>query len=290
MGSLAARRVSGWRTALRLGRVSNLPTVWSNVVAASALAGGMPLRSLALISGAMSLLYVGGMVLNDAFDARWDARQRPDRPIPAGEVSARGAFAAGFALIGAGVLLIGAIDACAGAAGLVLAAAILLYDWHHKGNPLSPLLMGLCRGLVYVTVALAAVGAVPPVIWAAAAASLAYVAALTYAARLEASDGIGSPLPLVLLGAPAAVALPQLALTVSALAAFAALIACAFAVTQLLMRRLSGDVMRAIALLIAAIAVNDALFAATTADVYAPFACLACFGLTLLLQRYVPAS
>ncbi len=42
MGSLATRRVSGWRTALKLGRVSNLPTVWSNVIAATALAGGAP--------------------------------------------------------------------------------------------------------------------------------------------------------------------------------------------------------------------------------------------------------
>ena len=35
------------------------------------------------------------------------------------------------------------------------ARAIVLYDRHHKDNPLSPLLMGLCRVLVYVTAALA---------------------------------------------------------------------------------------------------------------------------------------
>ena len=27
-------------------------------------------------------------------------------------------------------------------AGIALAAAIVLYDWHHKENPLSPLVMG----------------------------------------------------------------------------------------------------------------------------------------------------
>ena len=44
MGSLATQRVSGWRTALKLGRVSNVPTVWSNVIAGSALAAGAPRR------------------------------------------------------------------------------------------------------------------------------------------------------------------------------------------------------------------------------------------------------
>jgi 4-hydroxybenzoate polyprenyltransferase len=42
--------------------------------------------------------------------------------------------------------------------------------------------------------------------------------------------------------------------------------------------------------LIAAISLNDALFATTTGMDYAAFACLACFALTLGLQRYVPAS
>ena len=56
-------------TALRLGRVSNLPTVTSNVLAAVALSGAHP--SPSTIVGtciAVSLMYVAGMWLNDAFD------------------------------------------------------------------------------------------------------------------------------------------------------------------------------------------------------------------------------
>ena len=34
-------------------------------------------------------LYLGGMVLNDVFDARLDAVERPERPIPSGRVSIR---------------------------------------------------------------------------------------------------------------------------------------------------------------------------------------------------------
>ena len=32
-------------------------------------------------------LYAAGMVLNDAFDAELDARERPERPIPSGRIS-----------------------------------------------------------------------------------------------------------------------------------------------------------------------------------------------------------
>src|SRR5262249_61425170 len=72
----------------RLGRVSNLPTVWTNVLAATVLAGaewGNLRTAVGLL--AMSLFYVGGMYLNDYFDRAMDARERPTRPIPAGGVA-----------------------------------------------------------------------------------------------------------------------------------------------------------------------------------------------------------
>ena len=90
---------------LLLGRVSNLPTVWTNTLAGCALAGAAvgPGR-LALLALAFSLLYTGGMYLNDAFDRESDARERPERPIPSGRIGARPVFAIGFALLAAGVL------------------------------------------------------------------------------------------------------------------------------------------------------------------------------------------
>ena len=88
-----------WQVALRLGRVSNLPTVWTNTLAALLLAGGTVAdgRTVPLLL-AMSLAYVGGMYLNDAFDARIDAIERPERPIPSGAISAHAVFAAGFGI------------------------------------------------------------------------------------------------------------------------------------------------------------------------------------------------
>ena len=67
-----------FRTFLELGRVSNLPTVLSNVLTGSVLGAG----HLAWGAGqwvapgvaalASVLFYVGGMFLNDAFDAPWE--------------------------------------------------------------------------------------------------------------------------------------------------------------------------------------------------------------------------
>ena len=74
-------------TYLRLGRVSNLPTVWTNVLAGVALSGARaPAGTAVLLALALSLFYVGGMFLNDAFDREVDTRERPERPIPSGTV------------------------------------------------------------------------------------------------------------------------------------------------------------------------------------------------------------
>ena len=55
-----------------------------------------------LVLVAMSLFYVGGMYLNDYFDRAIDARERPQRPIPAGDISAAAVAAIGFGMLGVG--------------------------------------------------------------------------------------------------------------------------------------------------------------------------------------------
>ena len=79
MTSLSASTAS-WRTLLRLGRVSNLPTVWTNTLAGTLLVGGdwHNARTLIVVV-AMSLFYEGGMFLNDYFDREIDARERPEQ-------------------------------------------------------------------------------------------------------------------------------------------------------------------------------------------------------------------
>src|ERR1700727_1481111 len=141
-------------TALRLGRISNLPTVWTNVAAGIVLSGA-PVKAwpALLLMVSLSLFYTAGMFLNDAFARDFDRRSRPQRPIPAGEVEATTVFAGGFALLATGfviLVVVGYAVADGGGwkgpvAGIVLAGAIVLYDAWHKANPVSPVLMGLCR-------------------------------------------------------------------------------------------------------------------------------------------------
>ena len=180
--------------ALRLGRVSNLPTVWTNALAGIVLAGGhvADRRTLPLIV-AFSLFYVAGMYLNDAYDAGIDARERPERPIPSGRVNIETVFTIGFAMMALGLALLawtgygGATGTGPGAVmgGLGLGAAIVLYNRRHKDNPLSPVLMGICRVLVYVTAGLAVALELPSALWVGAFLLLCYLIGLTYVAKQE---------------------------------------------------------------------------------------------------------
>ena len=87
--SMTATAMPGLSTLLRLGRISNVPTVWTNVLAGAVIAGGAQSpNEIALIVLAMTAFYVGGMYLNDYFDRAIDARDRPGRPIDAGEIRA----------------------------------------------------------------------------------------------------------------------------------------------------------------------------------------------------------
>jgi len=127
---------------------------------------------------------------DSAFDREFDARVRPDRPIPAGEVTAGEAFSIGWLLLAAGVLVIAIQGTRASIAwASLLAGAIVLYNSRHKHNPFGPIVMGLCRGLVYI-VAAAASGTVTLTVIVAAAALIAYVITLTWIAkRVGASAG-----------------------------------------------------------------------------------------------------
>ena len=176
-----------WRSYLLLSRISNLPTVWTNVLAgmcasAVAVAWDDYLRVVA----AVSLFYTAGMFLNDACDEPFDRRIRPERPIPAGDVSRQEVFVIGGAmLVGAELLLPFQADVLI--LGGLLAAAIVLYDYQHKGSRVAPLIMGACRGLVYVLAAAAAAG----VTTSAAVGALimtSYVAGLTVVAKLAGAN------------------------------------------------------------------------------------------------------
>jgi 4-hydroxybenzoate polyprenyltransferase len=187
-GAITLTRRPRWRAFLLLARISNVPTVWSNVAAGAVggAAAAVPPALTAWTAVAASLFYTGGMFLNDAFDASFDRTSRPERPIPNGDVSRQAAFTAGAALLLGGLLLL-AGNRRALLYGIMLAAAIVLYDMRHKGHSLAPLVMGACRGLVYL-VAATAVGTVTTVVIAGAAFMTLYVAGLTVVAKKAGPD------------------------------------------------------------------------------------------------------
>ena len=141
---------------LALARISNSPTVISNTLAGAALAGTLePNGTMGFVAIAMVLFYTAGMYLNDLLDYAIDCRERPERPLPAGIVLRSAAVAVVIALFGSGSMLLWSVGLYPFLSGLVLIALIICYDRWHKSNPLSPLLMALCRGMVYVTAFLA---------------------------------------------------------------------------------------------------------------------------------------
>jgi len=185
---------------LLLARFSNLPTVWTNVLAGTVVSGAAFVKAdVARICVAVSLLYTAGMFLNDAFDREFDARWRPERPIPAGDVSATEAFTAGWVLLAIGLLLV-ALERNLGAFAwaLLLTGGITLYDHQHKQNRFGPLVMGVCRGLVYC-VAAAASSTVTVAVVAAAVALTVYVIGLTGVAK-RAGPRAGWLVPLLVAG------------------------------------------------------------------------------------------
>ena len=275
---------------LRLARISNLPTVWSNVLAASVLAGGLGMSELVLVAIAMSALYTGGMFLNDAFDREVDARVRPERPLPSGEISPGAVWGIGGGLLACGVAGLAMFGLGAAAAGGALAAAILVYDAWHKGNPISPLIMGLCRALVYIGTVVAAGAALSAPIIGAALALLLYVAGLTLVAKGVAFRSLPTFWPAALLAAPIVLGLADGEITMaSSLLAAVATGAIGWAVFRS-KSGLASDRERAVGLLIASIALVDAVVASAHGNVMLALVCLAFFCLTLALQRVVPGT
>lgn len=187
---------------LVLGRVSNLPTVWSNCLAAWWLGGGGNAHRLPFLFAGVTLLYLGGMYWNDAFDVEFDRAHRPERPIPSGKISESAVWRIGLALLGSGAACLLWLGNETGLLGAVLLSGIVLYDATHKFFPFAPALMGLCRFLVYLIAAsTGAQGVTGWAIWCGLALML-YVVGLSCVARRE-STGVAVPRwPIVLLATP----------------------------------------------------------------------------------------
>ncbi len=276
---------------LQLARVSNLPTVWTNVTAAWLLAGGTftePRLYWLILAG--SLLYTGGMILNDAADVNFDREHRKDRPIPSGQVGLNAAWIACILMLLGGATLATWFGANPRITAL-LVASIVFYDLYHKQWAGSVIIMGACRMLLYLMAASAAPAAALP----AAVALGCYVVGITIAARLEHKNGVlpatSSMLALALLYTPGIVFAMRFAsaggypMQLVILAAFAILIAYA---TQLL-RKGGPAIGQAVGTLLAGIAIVDAL-AVSSVSITVALGFVALAPVLRLWQRWVAAT
>jgi UbiA prenyltransferase family len=279
------------RTLLVLGRISNVPTVWSNCLAAWLLngGGGNWLAFVTLSAGA-TLLYVGGMFLNDAFDADFDRQFRPERPIPSGQITERDVWWIGGLLILFGWLLLFMLGDKVALLAMALVAAIILYDAVHKHLEGAPFLMAACRFLLYVVAGAATLHAVnEPVIWHGLALA-AYIVGLSFLARKESGPGSVSIWPLLFLAAPlvANVVLNPSRGVLSWLASVALVVWLVWCLRELI-GRAKPNLGRIVAGLLAGIVLVDcSALPHLTEGVAATF--LGLFLLASLLQRTIPAT
>ena len=289
------------KAVLLLGRVSNLPTVWSNCLAAWLLADGSlgeaedQLRFAWLIVGS-TLLYLAGMFLNDAFDERFDLEHRAERPIPRGVISARTVWVLGVLQLALGLGCVIWINLAAAVYALGLAACVLWYNWQHKRINCSPLIMGLCRLMLYLLAVVVAVGWVAwPVIIAALALG-GYVIGLSNIARKEATRGRVNSWPCWLLLLPLAIPFVLISIPTSpereAWILLPPLIVFALWVGRSLLFTFKAAIPqhgRTVSGLLAGIVLLDAVVASVPNPGFGPVF-IVLFLLALLFQRFIPAT
>ncbi|MDW3192072.1 MAG: UbiA-like protein EboC [Cytophagales bacterium] len=140
---------------LVLVRPANVVTAIADIFAGIALSGALVSNffndhiwsGLALVL-TTACLYAGGIVFNDVFDFELDKKERPERPLPSGQITKE--KAAWFGL----TLFIIALSASAQVSTIsaMLAIGIIIcatsYDKYFKQTLVGgPLVMGMCRGL-----------------------------------------------------------------------------------------------------------------------------------------------
>ncbi len=180
----------------QLVRLPNLPTALADIALGFLATGSLAERGrwpvYVLLLAASACLYCGGMVWNDFFDRDLDKDERPDRPIPSGQIAPRQAALFGAGLLAAGVGFAFLAGLLAGGwltptvLALLLTGAIFLYDGWLKRTLLGPVGMGACRFL-NVMLAVSPAAALLPTrgLYLAFVVGL-YIAGVTWLARTEA--------------------------------------------------------------------------------------------------------
>lgn len=187
MGATSETSKFSLKAYVDLCRISNLPTIWTNVLAGMVLSdAALSWRSFFLVAFSMSLFYSGGMSLNDIFDSEWDRAQKNFRPIPSARVPLAKAWQLTAGLFSIGLLLILFVPNPASFSwAIVLLILIAVYDGVHKKFAITVLLMGGCRVMVYLIASLSVSGKVNNQVAAAGMLQFSYIVLLSALSRYE---------------------------------------------------------------------------------------------------------
>jgi 4-hydroxybenzoate polyprenyltransferase len=281
-----------YRTLLVLGRVSNLPTVWTNCLAGWWLSGGGNYWKFPFLLLGTTALYVGGMYLNDAFDAEFDRQRRPERPIPSGKIDVQQVWLFGFALLTAGIILCCACGLVAAVASVLLTGCILLYNLTHKFLTASPWLMGVCRFWVYIIAGAASVNGLTGYSIFCGIALAFYIAGLSYVAKRETFRGSVPHWPVLLLAAPIALAMVMNRGDFRIKAMYISVVLLLWVARSAKSIFTSGEILagRIVASLLAGIVFVDWLAVAPDSPRWFGLIFIALLLLTKWLQKFVPAT
>ncbi len=196
---MRTKRYTKLKAYLRLMRPANIVTAIADILLGFAASGSVVQFAVwqseeLVIKNTSSLtwlilstigLYGGGVVFNDVFDFELDKVERPERPLPSGQASFKGAVILGSLLLCIGVLTAFMASNVSGLIAIAIAALALIYAKYGKHNSLlGPVNMGACRGgnlLLGISTIPAAVGEM----WFMSFIPIIYIAAITIVSRGE---------------------------------------------------------------------------------------------------------
>ena len=183
-------------------RPANIVTSIADVLAGIAISGVLVngnlftnyISQISLLCISTIGLYGGGVVFNDVFDADLDKVERPERPIPRGDISLKEATFLGSILLLIAVIAASLVNAASAILALSIAITALVYDKWGKHNSIAgPLNMGLCRGL-NLLLGISIVSSSVAAWWFIAIVPVIYIAAITMISRGEVHGGKKSTL------------------------------------------------------------------------------------------------
>lgn len=134
-------------------RPSNVVITALSVFVSCLLAGGRAgdIAPMILASLAAGLIGGGGMVVNDIFDVEIDRINKPERPLPRGDVTPRSAASFYALLTAVGLLLNLFLHSSAQAIAAGAAVLIFFYSYKLKSTPLfGNVAVGLLTGLAFI--------------------------------------------------------------------------------------------------------------------------------------------